>query len=485
MNCSCCKKQIPDDSKFCQFCGSAVEETVQKPQPPVAIHADSQENTVIPGSIQDNSVPNLIKRGFLFLEDGMWKKANLYFEKALDIDIECAEAYLGKLLAELRVKTKEDLAKIEKEFDQKANYQKALRFSEGEFREELERLPLEWRYQKAIAAAKEKKYRQALERLEGIPDYRDAEQMRKEYFLLEKEAERQAKFLAKTTLFAVLLLSLFIIVALLVEYVIIPNNRYNDAIALAQTGEYAKAFKAFDNLSNYRDSKQQKEKMEIQLAAQAKVGDTITFGSYSLNEWNEYSEKNVRWLVLDKQGDRILLLSKSVLFYTTFDAPNDFYYKTTSGALHAYAYNQYDSADRVRLSDMDKQLEDGTWKNSWLRGVLHKPFINQAFTSQLQEVLLSVTNTNLGESNSQDVLFLLTRKELEKYLPNLQDRKTNGSWWLRSSGKKNGVMEYVDKNGNLIDDSANISSSNVKKGNRGRVHGVRPAMWIDISKAAG
>ena len=43
-----------------------------------------------------------IKRGKLALEDGEWEKAKQYFDQALMLDAECAEAYFGIALAELR-----------------------------------------------------------------------------------------------------------------------------------------------------------------------------------------------------------------------------------------------------------------------------------------------------------------------------------------------------------------------------------------------
>ena len=48
-----------------------------------------------------------IKRGKLALEDGEWEKAKQYFDQALMLDAECAEAYFGIALAELRAKDSE------------------------------------------------------------------------------------------------------------------------------------------------------------------------------------------------------------------------------------------------------------------------------------------------------------------------------------------------------------------------------------------
>ena len=54
--------------------------------------------------VQQGGGPNvtaLIKRGNLALEDGEWESANNFFDQALNMDAECAEAYLGMGLAEL------------------------------------------------------------------------------------------------------------------------------------------------------------------------------------------------------------------------------------------------------------------------------------------------------------------------------------------------------------------------------------------------
>ena len=78
----------------------------------------------------NTNIAPLLKRAFMFLEDGDWNSANEYCEKVLDIDPECAEAYLGKLMAELKVHKQEDLADCEQPFDESNNYKKAVRFAD-------------------------------------------------------------------------------------------------------------------------------------------------------------------------------------------------------------------------------------------------------------------------------------------------------------------------------------------------------------------
>ena len=47
----------------------------------------------------------VLKRGFLSLDDGNFEKADDFFEQALNINPENVTAYIGKLLAELQLKS--------------------------------------------------------------------------------------------------------------------------------------------------------------------------------------------------------------------------------------------------------------------------------------------------------------------------------------------------------------------------------------------
>ena len=76
------------------------------------------------------SVASLLKRAFLFLEDKDWQSANEYCEKVLDIDPENAQAYLGKLMADLKVSNEASLKGLSTNFDENINYQKCLRFGD-------------------------------------------------------------------------------------------------------------------------------------------------------------------------------------------------------------------------------------------------------------------------------------------------------------------------------------------------------------------
>ena len=86
------------------------------------------------------SVPTgaLTKRGYFFLEDGDFKSADEYFDKALDENPEDSKAYVGKVLAGLHMK---NVAEIDDSFVklyEDKNFERAIRFSSGADKAQLE-----------------------------------------------------------------------------------------------------------------------------------------------------------------------------------------------------------------------------------------------------------------------------------------------------------------------------------------------------------
>ncbi len=97
----------------------------------VVVNKTTVKETVVVNSGNAQIEP-LLKRAFMFLEDGDWNSADEYCEKVLDINPENAEAYLGKLMVELRVKNQKDLINCKEIFDNSSNYQKTIRFGNDE-----------------------------------------------------------------------------------------------------------------------------------------------------------------------------------------------------------------------------------------------------------------------------------------------------------------------------------------------------------------
>ena len=86
---------------------------------------------------ENAKIQTLLKRVFIFLEDGDWESANRYCEKVLDNDPENAEAYLGKLMAKYRVSKRESLKQLPRPFDDDNDYKKAIRFGGDDLKYEL------------------------------------------------------------------------------------------------------------------------------------------------------------------------------------------------------------------------------------------------------------------------------------------------------------------------------------------------------------
>ena len=298
------------------------------------------KETIVTGGHANTA--SLLKRAFIFLEDGDWNSANEYCEKVLDVDPECAQSYLGKLMAELHVRKQEDLKDQAESFASNNNYQKAVRFADKKLEDALtgyiayintrnENACLDNIYNRAKnvmnIAENEEVYKEAAHLFETISDYEDsaalaqecykkAEFVRKDATLsdakakmtgevvsnyesaiklfesisgwkdadekiyackkkieeinakaeadrLERErqaelareiAENRAKYIKKIAIIITPIVCVIIMFIIILNSVIIPNGKYNDAIDLMNAGKYTEAISVFKELDGYKDS---------------------------------------------------------------------------------------------------------------------------------------------------------------------------------------------------------------------------------------
>ena len=191
---------------------------------------------------QENLTAPLIKRAFALLEKGDWKAADACCERLLDFDSECAEAYLGKLMAKLHIKQSTELQNSAVAFEDNPYYVKAVQFAEEKDNNIL------LAELKASAEAFRKKREQ-------------------EEALIREKAEATVKRVKKVIPIVAAVAVIAIATILVVTKVIIPNGKYNDAVALMEAGNYQAAVSAFAELGGYKDSTQQ------MLAAADKTGN--------------------------------------------------------------------------------------------------------------------------------------------------------------------------------------------------------------------
>ena len=92
---------------------------------------------------EGSGVEQALKRAEFFLEDGDYNTAAVYYEKALDMQPECALAYVGRLMVEYEVKHREDLGKQKKPFTNNESYVRAVRFADDNLKNELQKYDYE------------------------------------------------------------------------------------------------------------------------------------------------------------------------------------------------------------------------------------------------------------------------------------------------------------------------------------------------------
>lgn len=109
---------------------------------PKQVHTP-KETIVVQQATDMPTIAPLLKRAFMFLEDGDWVRADEYCEKVLDINPECAEAYLGKLLASKKLKYRAQLGELNQRFDNEVNYSKTVRYGSDSLINELDTYLLE------------------------------------------------------------------------------------------------------------------------------------------------------------------------------------------------------------------------------------------------------------------------------------------------------------------------------------------------------
>lgn len=121
---------------ICDSCGS----TMTLPQ----VNDDYIKKTAQPIATDTNSITKafnseaLLKRAFMLLEDAEWQRADDILEQVLNYEPENAMVYVGKLMIDIKVNKKENLGNRAVDFSDNTNYQKAVRFGNGELRQNLE-----------------------------------------------------------------------------------------------------------------------------------------------------------------------------------------------------------------------------------------------------------------------------------------------------------------------------------------------------------
>ncbi|MBD5384000.1 MAG: TIR domain-containing protein [Ruminococcaceae bacterium] len=245
----------------------------------------------------------------------------------------------------------------------------------------------------------------------------------------------------------------------------IPQMKYKLAEQLRDNKFYADAIKLFEELGDYSDAHEQAASTEKMHLVNIKIGEYMTMGNWQQGSYG--AVKPLEWLVIGRDGTRVLVISKYLVDFMPF------------GAM--------------------------TWADSDVRKWLNDTFYTSAFTGNERIKICDTTLSNpdskeaFGGGDTVDKVFVLSEDEVKKYIPDSEKRKAtysewgeiklmdavlptlpeghiyassaNDSWWLRSVGERFCI---------------NVVYSSGYCGNSTRYDepliGVRPAMWIEMGE---
>lgn len=185
--------------------------------------AEPTEATALP------NIAPLLERAFLFLEDGDFETADDYCEKVLDQDPRNVRAYLGKLMVDMHVHKQEELSSCGAYLEENGNYQKALRFADGEQAEMIKGYALQAKYDYAtnlmVHAQRETEFQNAAMLFSQISNYKDASQRQEQCLISAEEARKEVT--------------------------------YQKGIKLLKEGRYMAAARIFEDIASYQDAEAQ------------------------------------------------------------------------------------------------------------------------------------------------------------------------------------------------------------------------------------
>ena len=228
----------------------------------------------------------------------------------LDLDPECAQAYLGKLMAELHIRRQSDLQNCEVDLDSNDNYRRVVRFGVEPLKAEL------LQYAEAVHASMEERCKnnayaegrakmengtvsgckEAISLFQSISGWKDADEQicvceKRIEEITAKEAraeeerkiavEKAAKKRKRIILIAAPIICACAAFCILWFAVITPNRKYNDAISLMDAGEYEEAITALEALGGYKDSAALLEEIDaMRYIGDVSMGETVFWGEF-------------------------------------------------------------------------------------------------------------------------------------------------------------------------------------------------------------
>lgn len=222
-------------------------------------------------------------------------------------------------------------------------------------------------------------------------------------------------------------------------------------------------------VQGHSDAKNTAEKIRKQIKQRKSnityhVGDTFVLGAYVQDNDSIYEKKPIEWIVLKKEEEKMLVISKMIL-------------------------------DCIPYHEKEEEI---TWEISDIHRWLNEYFYETAFhieeRKKIKDTVVgeekTTNNDSKSENNKTDHIFLLSVDEAETLFSSDQERRCspteyaisqeaitgkisgNCRWWLRSLGSNDtSRASFVSMYGHVYRSGSNVNING---------NGVRPAMWIDL-----
>ncbi len=215
---------------------------------------------------------------------------------------------------------------------------------------------------------------------------------------------------------------------------LILECNYQLALNFAEEGKYARAVKILRNrVGDYKDALEKRAQFEMDILAEAQIGDSVNFGL-------------AKWVIVDSASQKLLLVKqKPAKSQTVFQEQN----------------------------------KAANWETSLMRSWLNNGFFSETFSPYEQASILPTEVTTLpnrtygtnGGAATIDRVFLLDENEALRYSTVLPHSSGKKSWWLRTPGKNRDSMAFVSAEGALMHYGYLASSLDIA---------ARPAIWVNV-----
>lgn len=527
LKCPKCGSKLPRDSDFCQYCGETISHTLSD-------NKQTQNDTIInlPPNSKNNDVENSLLKGFMLIEDKNWKKATECFDSILEKDIQCSDAYIGKLLIELHCYNRENLFNTSTNLLKNKNFIRACKFATENEKIQLKKIANQNKinvnkrnvkakktrksiiiasvslclviaiavggffgykkiivpateYKKAEKLLNEKQYDNAIAIYERLGSYKKSKSQKNECFY------RKASSLLSNKNYK----SAIEIFKSLAEYkdsrVIEKEARYTYAVDLYNNKKYADSADYFYDIKDYKDSNEYLQKSEIYWRTK---GNTIKLGKYEQDGNISNGKESIEWIILDTHSEEnsVLLISKYCLEFKQYhnaspymDSEGNYDFTRNIGIawvdcdlrrwlnsdFYAKVFSNIEKSKLIPINiiySLDLMNDNSHWITDNV-SILSTEEAQRLFNNQVQ---LSTSATVQAYLNRDDKYNLTGAQKHSKYI---------ASWWLRSDKKK--MIDAVESKSNIGNSSPTEDKGSIYKNAAlctGSTIAVRPIIRFSI-----